>query len=293
MERKTYKYVLGLKVAEPKWAAKFIAGTELLENRSCRSVIFDYIKKQLGMRTEFGATAWFGAIDGYIEEAIKTGNNEQGDKYEGVFARVKKNSFLMYHFMGMLGDDFESFDDENDNSYCFLRRKSSRYVCAFCMYGVAESDLKRLGKPIFKNNQWLGNYECKISKEMFDRFLQTRERVAGCYVSVGHFFDALAEETEHPMARGIVQYDIDLTKEFCIVPDERYGELFHKRKDLDYQKEIRHLILNKDPNKPGIPVTYRMLTDGNASFVEKDSAGNRLIFHCLLKPVEDNSNHTV
>lgn len=46
------------------------------------------------MRNEFGATAWFGAIDGYIEEAIKTGNNEQGDKYEGVFARVKRTPSL-------------------------------------------------------------------------------------------------------------------------------------------------------------------------------------------------------
>ena len=47
------------------------------------------------------------------------------------------------------------------------------------------------------------------------------------------------------------------------------------------------LLINKDQHKPGIPVTYKMLTDGNASFVEKNSAGNRLIFKCLLKPVKE------
>ena len=31
MEKETYKYVLALKVAEPKWAVKFIAGTEIFE----------------------------------------------------------------------------------------------------------------------------------------------------------------------------------------------------------------------------------------------------------------------
>lgn len=36
MERETYKYVLALKVAEPKWAVRFIAGTELLEDNNCR-----------------------------------------------------------------------------------------------------------------------------------------------------------------------------------------------------------------------------------------------------------------
>jgi hypothetical protein len=287
MERETYKYVLALKVAEPKWAVRFIAGTELLEDNNCRYVATESIRKAIKIHSEFGATAWFGAINGYIEETIKTGNNEQGDMYEGVFARVKKNSFLMYHFMEMLGDDFESFEDENDNSYCFLRRKSSRYVCAFCMYGVAETDLKKLGEPYLKDNQWYGNYESKISKEMFKKFLQTHENVAGCYFSVGHFYDALMDGIKQPMARGVVQYDIDLTKEFCIVPDEKYSELFHKRKDLAYQNELRCLLINKDQHKPGIPVTYKMLTDGNASFVEKNSAGNKLIFKCLLKPVKE------
>ena len=35
-------------------------------------------------------SAWFGEINNYIVQAETSNNNEQGDKYEGVFARCKK-----------------------------------------------------------------------------------------------------------------------------------------------------------------------------------------------------------
>lgn len=35
-------------------------------------------------------SAWFGAINNYIVKAEETNNNEQGDKYEGVFCAVQK-----------------------------------------------------------------------------------------------------------------------------------------------------------------------------------------------------------
>ena len=59
----TTKAMLYVKIAEDKWAEKLKDGC-----------------------------AWFGTINGYIKKAEEEHNDEQGDKYEGVFARLKKGS---------------------------------------------------------------------------------------------------------------------------------------------------------------------------------------------------------
>ena len=37
-------------------------------------------------------TAWFGSVESYIQKAQKDHNDEQGDAFEGVFARVGRFS---------------------------------------------------------------------------------------------------------------------------------------------------------------------------------------------------------
>ena len=59
----------------------------------------------------------------YIKQANRDGNNEQGDKYEGVFARLQSNDPLVEHMRDLLGDDLESIDD---GSYVLLRRQSAK-----------------------------------------------------------------------------------------------------------------------------------------------------------------------
>ena len=46
--------------------------------------------------------AWFGAINEYIKKAEESGNNEQGDKYEGVFARCRKDSAIIVKYQHIL-----------------------------------------------------------------------------------------------------------------------------------------------------------------------------------------------
>ena len=259
--KETHNYVLALKVAKPEFGVRPVGGE-----------------------------VWFGAIKNYIEEGETTSNDQQGDKYEGVFARLKKNSQLVYHYMQVLGDDLEMREDGD----CYLlRRTSSRYVCAFCMYGFDEKELEPLDAPYLENGQWVQDFQYKISPEMHKKFLGENTDKSGWYFSIGHFYEALDASMTVPMVRGGVSYDIDPTTEFCVEPDDMYSELFHKRKDLSYQKDVRNLILNKDPKLKGIAIKFDMLPEGSSWFVMHDTEGLNMQFTCGMKPLGDDCSDPV
>lgn len=66
--------------------------------------------------------------------------------------------------------------------------------------------------------------------------------------------------------RNMVQYDIDISGEFFIEPKDNYPELFHKRIDLEYQHEVRVLILNTTPGREGISISYRPVSVQSGNF---------------------------
>lgn len=263
----TTKAMLYVKIAEDKWAEKLKDGC-----------------------------AWFGTINGYIKKAEEEHNDEQGDKYEGVFARLKKGSPVIEECFDRYGDDLESFEE---NGFVLLRRKSSKRMCAFCVYGIHEgSNLEIISEEPYKDGLVLAELRYVISKEMFEKFLNGKkvedEEATGVYMSPGHLDEALQKAMERKgrkFRRGVVVYDIDLTTEFCLdldnVVNENYGELFHKRKDLSYQNECRTIIWNNDPEKNGIAVHYKRLRKESCFIVEHDKAGHELEFVCSIKKPEN------
>ena len=99
--------------------------------------------------------------------------------YEGVFARVKKNSFLMYHFMEMLGDDFESFEDENDKLNLSLMDIKGEIlsISQFTLY----ANCKKGRRPSF-----LDAAKPEISKPLYEYFNKALEN-AGVHTETGIF----------------------------------------------------------------------------------------------------------
>ena len=77
--------------------------------------------------------ACFNPVETFITKAETGGNNEQGDKYEGIFARIKANDVRLVNLRKCYEDDLEEIDDDG---YVLLRRKSSRKVPIFCSYGI-------------------------------------------------------------------------------------------------------------------------------------------------------------
>ena len=64
----------------------------------------------------------------------------------------------------------------------------------------------------------------------------------------------------------MVRYDIDISSEFFIEPKDNYPELFHKRTDLEYQHEVRILILNTALGREGISVSYQPVSVQSGNF---------------------------
>lgn len=212
--------------------------------------------------------AWFGAINGYIKKAEESNNNEQGDKYEGVFARCKKNSLIIQNSQQKFGDDLEIIDD---GEFCFLRRKSCRAMLAFCMYGIKKNELALVGEIDSTKEIKTCEFEYRFEQKMYQSFLQdgtSPSEVAGFYGSAGHIIDSIGEaliKNNYKWKIKIVNYDIDLTKEFYIEPQSDYPELWHKRKDLAYQHEIRFIIYNKLQNLNGVVINYSPISTSSAN----------------------------
>ena len=206
----------GMKIGEEKWIKK-------LENGSaCFSPIADYIKK-----------------------GEKENNNEQGDKYEGVFARLKKNDTRIHDMEDRLKDDLEEIED---GEYILLRRKSSRTVPVFCLYGFYKEDAQMI--ELSSNNVKL---ELIPSSKMYNEFLNgvssTEEKKVAwtLFFSLGHLQHNIqtALDNKHVNYRfAKVQYDLFDGDEFFIEPTSDYPELTHKAKRLSYQKEIRWVLPN-------------------------------------------------
>lgn len=182
----------GMKIGEEKWIKK-------LENGSaCFSPIADYIKK-----------------------GEKENNNEQGDKYEGVFARLKKNDTRIHDMEDRLKDDLEEIED---GEYILLRRKSSRTVPVFCLYGFYKEDAQMI--ELSSNNVKL---ELIPSSKMYNEFLNgvssTEEKKVAwtLFFSLGHLQHNIqtALDNKHVNYRfAKVQYDLFDGDEFFIESNE-------------------------------------------------------------------------
>lgn len=142
----TTKAMLYVKIAEDKWAKKLKDGC-----------------------------AWFGTINGYIRKAEEEHNDEQGDKYEGVFARLKKGSPVIQKCLDRYGDDLESFEE---NGFVFLRRKSSKRMCAFCVYGVHEgSNLEIISEKPYKDGLFLAELRHVVSKDLLIKVKSQNKKI--------------------------------------------------------------------------------------------------------------------
>lgn len=229
--------------------------------------------------------AWFGMINNYILQAERSGNNEQGDRYEGVFARCSKDSPLITFNSLRFGNDLEVVDD---GDYVLLRRRSSRKACAFCMYGVRYSDLTQFGDVDSTGSEPSVTFRYDIEQKMFDNFLQDGTdptSVTGFYCSAGHLIDALEKALisgGYRWKRDCVQYDIDPESTFYVEPTSSYPELWHKRKDLSYQHEVR-IVIYKDPSpQKGICIKYPPLTthSGNMGQGQLYIGGTAILSPC-------------
>lgn len=228
-------------------------------------------------------TVCFNPVDVFIEKAEIENNNEQGDKYEGIFARLKARDKRVDELKSQFGDDLEIIQDDG---YVLLRRKSSRKIPIFCMYGVRRDELNLQEGSVHKENgKYIGTVVYNFPPKIYDGFLGSND-VWGFYASSGHFFAALENAlvmNNMSYGKAVISYDIELDKEFYFEPTDEYSELMHKRKELEYQHEIRY-ILPFSPRNEKYLLNYEPLAQNSCGMAPR---ALQLEMHCICEPLED------
>ena len=201
----------------------------------------------------------------FIEEAIRTGNDEQGDFYEGIFAKLHPNDKRIDELKAKLGSDLEIIEE---NGYILLRRHSSKNIPIFCIYGIYSNDLQYIDEPQEnpkKPGEYLAKVRIDISDKMYRKFLQDSD-VWGFYASAGHFFEAIEEmlhKEKVDFCKRKVNYSLFENDEFFIEPTDDYPELGYKFPKFAYQNEAR-IVLNKYQKDRWVR-KYTPLSDNSAN----------------------------
>ena len=213
----------------------------------------------------------------FIGDGEENKNGEQGDRFEGVFARLPENDPRIEKYKASLGEDIEIIDD---GSYVFLRRPSVKDIPIFCIFGVKKDDLEPLtDKPVSgKDGQLHIRAKYLFPPRMYDEFLDAKKdgiEINGYFASPDHLLGEIEEKLKNESKDYIkrsVAYDIDLTQEFELPLDDSYSELFHKRKDFVYQHEIR-FVLPTSPTKDKLLFDITPLPNTVAGIAKKTVDG--------------------
>lgn len=187
----------------------------------------------------------------FVEQAMKTDNDIQGDRYEGIFARLKTGDPKVLAMRSRLGIDLEEIPD---GDYVLLRRKSAMLKPIFCFYGYKAKDaLEDCGEI---ENFGMHEITHEFDPRMYTGFSDTDwtnaeadddRRFTMLILQPAPFIDKIkvALSKKNLLYKmGIVDYGTRAEETFFIPPTDSYDELFCKRPMYSYQYEGRVCLTN-------------------------------------------------
>lgn len=193
----------------------------------------------------------FACLGKFIDIAKRTGNNEQGDKDEGVFARLKKGNPKIEEMAIKLKDDLEIIED---GEYVKLRRQSSYYIPTFCFYSLKGSDLttgiKQTGwqkvKHNFDENMYSGFSKDEVRNVLHPNFVPTTLIIQPAPFKHLLNIELLKQNIQFVIKH--INYTEFKKEEFFIEPTPSRTELFYKFPKYEYQHETRICLINHPMN---------------------------------------------
>lgn len=201
------------------------------------------------MLSKFGETKWmqelkkgkisFSCPGKYIQIAEETGNSEQGDLYEGIFARLKKGDLRIKECRIKLGDDLEEI---YVNDFVFLRRKSTYLIPTFCFYAVKEVDLvENVDKAGWQKVRY--DFDERMYSGFFNSGLAL-DNFSTLAIQPRPFFEYIEkkEQFDFRIIKRPINYTEFKKEEFFIEPTDERDELFYKFPKYSYQKEARIIL---------------------------------------------------
>lgn len=211
-------------------------------------ILFKFgIKKHL---TELSnGKMFFSCAGNYVFIGTHGGNDEQGDKEEGIFARLYREDSRVDECYQKFGKDLEII---NDGDYIKLRRRSSLYYPIFCLYAYTVNDIL-LRDDIRKGTH---KYEYRFNDKIFNAFTELKMCCLKedylptiCVFQPKPFIDNMKYSL---FAKGInnyemrtIDYKVKDNDQYFINPDERRSELFYKNPRYEYQHETRLCLLDR------------------------------------------------
>ncbi|MBT2736623.1 hypothetical protein [Bacillus sp. ISL-7] len=198
---------------------------------------------------KFGLTKWMKALkEGevsfscpgqYINIAEQEGNSEQGDPYEGVFARLRETDPRIEQCRGKYGEDLEILPD---GDFVLLRRKSTYFIPAFCFYSVRPPDLSQ---NVTRSGWQQIRYD--FDERMYSNFSSNEVNVipATLIIQAQPFHKQIVQAVDREGFRieiSHINYTLFENEEFYIEPTNQRNELFYKFPKYSYQKEARILL---------------------------------------------------
>lgn len=215
---------------------------------------------------KFGKNKWmkklangelsFSCTGSFINEAMKTGNNIQGDAFEGVFARLKNNDYRIELMKEKLKDDLEILEDIEP--YVLLRRKSSKYKPIFCLYSYTyddiynECDIPKVGANLVEHKFHDDMYSGFAESFSIKNVLSIDDQFAQVVFSKSEIFlnrlKCAMLSQDHIFKISRVNYTEFEKEEFFIEPSATYNELFYKFPQYKGQNEARICLLDMNFN---------------------------------------------
>lgn len=188
----------------------------------------------------------------FVEQATITKNDIQGDCFEAVFARLKRDDPRIAMMQSCLGSDLETI---SDNEYVLLRRKSAMLKPIFCIYCYKAKDaLSDCGEKIHLG---INTVTHEFDPNMFSGFsvddwksnvIADDRRPAMLILQPVPFiakviFAININKLSYIMRD--VDYETRAAETFFIPPTNNYDELFYKRAKYSYQHERRVCLIGK------------------------------------------------
>lgn len=226
------------------------------KNKETKVPLFFKFGKYKWMKKLSNGELSFSCTGNFINEAIKTGNNIQGDAFEGVFARLKNNDIKIEQMKEKLKDDLEILEDTEP--YVLLRRKSSKYKPIFCLYSYTYDDIynecdnpkvgANLVKHKFHDDMYSGFAESLSIKNVLSPDEQFTQVVFSKSEDFLNRLKCAILSQDHIFKISRVNYTEFEQEEFFIEPSATYNELFYKFPKYKGQHEARICLLDMDFN---------------------------------------------
>lgn len=257
---------------------KRILQTTLLEDelQNPEIMTFKIINAEYIQSTILSGNIYFGCAEYYAYQEI-LGNKGQGDKDEGLYARIKNSNFLYIKEQEKLyGEDLITVEN---GEFLDLKLKSVINMPIYCVYSINANDLgvKCFNEPGETPKIRYRTYKFKISKEVFKDFSAEDFGILN-FLNHTDLYRRIQKSLRSEGCKHIlktrIKYVNRVGKEW-ICPESHPAELFYKDNSFGYQKEGRIVVTDRKIsfiNEELSNKKYRALSIGNVKkIVQKDA----------------------